>query len=125
MEVNLRAIVEEVSGEFEAYERALVANDLQALARLFWPNEDDVRYGIHENLYGATAIAKYRRTTPPGHWSRLLLNTIIVTFGEHAASVSTEFAQADGRVGRQSQMWVRMAEGWRIVAAHVSLMADT
>lgn len=122
--LNVPRIVEEVTAQFEAYERALVANDVEALDRFFWASEDVIRFGTHENLYGARAIARYRRTVPPGRWVRTLMNTIIVTFGDNAASVSTEFTQAGGVAGRQSQMWMRMEEGWRIVSAHVSLIAE-
>lgn len=124
MALNVPRIVEEVTAQFEAYERALAANDVEALDGFFWASEDAIRLGTHENLYGARAISRYRRSVPPGRWSRTLMNTIIVTFGENAASISTEFTQPGGVAGRQSEMWVRLSEGWRIVSAHVSLIAQ-
>jgi hypothetical protein len=120
---NLPSTVDEVSRQFEAYERALVSNDIGALDEFFWRSEDVVRFGIGENLYGSEAIARYRRSVPPGRISPVRLKTVVATFGTNAATVSTEFSEEEGSVSRQSQTWVRLAEGWRIVAAHVSLMA--
>lgn len=124
VQVNDPAVAEEVAAQFDAYEQALISNDVEALDTFFWSSEDALRFGVHENLYGAQAIARYRRGVPDGRWLRTLVNTFIVTFGDHAASVSTEFIQLDGLHGRQSQMWVRFAEGWRIVAAHVSVIPE-
>ena len=124
MEVNFPSVVAEVGAQFEAYERALVENDVEALDGFFWSSEEAVRFGIEENLYGARAIASYRRSQQPGEWVRTLFNTFIVAFGNDAASVCTEFSRHDGVAGRQSQMWIRLPEGWRIVAAHVSVMPD-
>jgi hypothetical protein len=120
---NLPSIIDEVTIQFEAYERALVSNDVAALDEFFWKSDDVVRFGIGENLYGSEAIAAYRRHVPPGRISRSLVKTVVATFGSHLATVSAEFADGDGAVSRQSQTWIRMAEGWRIAAAHVSLMA--
>jgi ketosteroid isomerase-like protein len=113
-----------VRAEFDAYERALLANDVDALDHYIWDSADTVRFGIAENLYGAEAIAAFRRTARTAPWSRSLKNTVIVTFGERAAAVSTEFCDENGETGRQSQTWMRFSGGWRIVAAHVSTMEE-
>jgi hypothetical protein len=116
--------MDEIAVEFDAYEQALIANNVEALDAFFWQSKEAIRFGVDENLYGAQAIAQYRRGVPDGRWRRTLLNTFIVTFGEDCASVTTEYVQSDGVHGRQSQMWARLPEGWRIVAAHVSVKAD-
>jgi hypothetical protein len=122
MEVNLPDVVAEVTAVFDAYERALVDADAETLDAAFWASDLTVRYGVAECLYGAEAIAEWRRTAAPLPPGRQLGPTIVVTFGRDLASVSTEFRYPDRPVtGRQSQTWVRFSEGWRIVAAHVSL----
>jgi hypothetical protein len=123
MTPNLPSTVDEVALQFEAYERALTSNDIAALDEFFWRSDDVVRFGIGENLYGSDAIATYRRSVPPGRILRALVRIVVATFGTDAATVSAEFADEGGAVSRQSQTWIRMAGGWRIVAAHVSLMA--
>jgi Protein of unknown function (DUF3225) len=123
MTPNLPSIIDEVTTQFEVYERALVSNDIAVLDEFFWRSDDVVRFGIGENLYGSEAIAAYRRSVPPGRISRSLVKTVVTTFGAHTATVSAEFAEASGAVSRQTQTWIRLAEGWRIVTAHVSVMA--
>ena len=118
------AILAEVAEAFAAYERALMGYDPAALDDLFWKDGRAVRFGIAENLYGHAAIAAYRRTrtTVP---QRVLHDTVIVALGRNAASVSTQFSYpGDPRIGRQSQSWARMPEGWRVVAAHVSFQEE-
>jgi hypothetical protein len=123
MDVNLPDVVAEVTERFEAYEEALVAGDVERLDADFWSSELTVRYGVNECLYGAEAIAAWRRTAPAIPPSRRLGPTVVATFGEDLACVSTEFRNGDAPiVGRQSQTWVRLPEGWRVVAAHVSIL---
>jgi ketosteroid isomerase-like protein len=121
MEINRTDVVDEVRSAFAAYEASLMANDVEALDRFFWDDALVVRYGVGENLYGAEAIAAYRRScSPPG--PRELRATVITTFGRDFGVASTEYRSHDtAATGRQSQTWVRLADGWRIVAAHVSL----
>jgi hypothetical protein len=123
LEINLPEIVAEVTSAFMGYERALVANDVTALDQLFWNNPCTLRYGVAENLYGYDAIADFRATRPPIDMTRRLINTTITTYGRDFATANTEF-QREGSVltGRQSHAWLRTPEGWRIAAAHVSLM---
>jgi hypothetical protein len=123
MEVNVPAVVAEVTERFLAYEAALVAGEAERLDADFWSSELTVRYGVNECLYGAEAIAEWRRTAPPIPPTRRLGPTVVATFGRDLACVSTEFRNPGAPiVGRQSQTWVRLPEGWRIVAAHVSIL---
>ncbi|PRB75743.1 oxalurate catabolism protein HpxZ [Pseudomonas sp. MYb185] len=124
--INLPHVVEAVRLAFEDYECALLANQLEVLDDYFWSTEHTVRYGIAENLYGARDIAAYRRVCVPVGPGRKLRNTVICTFDENYATVSTEFSDAETRrTGRQMQTWVRFADGWKVVAAHVSVDLST
>jgi hypothetical protein len=122
-EVNIPEVVAEVAAAFARYEAALVGNDVDTLDELFWNARHTVRYGVTENLYGYDAIKAFRGArSPPG--MRSLDNTVITAFGHDFATASTEFRRAGNpRIGRQTQSWVRFPEGWRVVAAHVSLQA--
>jgi hypothetical protein len=123
LEINIPEVVVEVTAAFERYERALVANDVAALDAMFWNNPNTLRFGIAENLYGYEAIAAFRNTRPPINLTRQLKNTTIVSYGRDFATANTEFQRVGSTVtGRQSHVWVRTELGWRIAAAHVSLM---
>lgn len=124
VEVDLPDVVAEVSEAFAAYEKALTSNDVAALDMLFRKDSRTLRYGIGENLYGYDAIAAFRAGRNPAGLMRDLSKTVITAYGRDTAVASTLFhrSSAPGRVGRQMQTWVRFAEGWRIVAAHVSLI---
>ena len=126
LEINIPEVVAEVEDAFQRYERALVDNDVQVLDALFWDNPRTLRFGVNENLYGYGAIKSFRNTRPPINLSRKLRNTVIVSYGRDIATANTEF-QRDGSnlTGRQSHVWMRTEIGWRIVAAHVSLMPAT
>ncbi|WP_034294155.1 oxalurate catabolism protein HpxZ [Herbaspirillum sp. RV1423] len=122
-QVNLPHVVAEVEQAFADYEHALRIHDVAALDRWFWYDPQTVRYGVAEILLGGEAIRQYRKTCAPVHPSRRLQRTLVTTFGDDYATVSTEFTADDSdKIGRQMQTWVRMDAGWRIVAAHVSLM---
>ena len=121
MEINRPDILNEVRAEFERYEAALVANDVPVLNDFFWSSEHTVRYGIAEESYGITAVRRYRAIAKPVQPGRKLANTVITTFGDSFASVCTEFEDEElSTVGRQTQTWVRFAQGWKIVSAQVS-----
>jgi hypothetical protein len=124
MEIDIPEIVAEVTAEFEAYERALVENDVAALNRFFWKDDRALRYGFGEHLYGHAAIAAFRAARPAADTPpRQVLRQEIHTFGRDFAVTNIQSLRpGQTRTGRQSQTWVRTAEGWRIVAAHVSLM---
>jgi hypothetical protein len=121
MDVNRPEIVAELAAAFEAYEAALVGNDVETLDALFWASRDVVRFGPREALYGRDEILAFRRARPSEGLARTLVRTVITTFGEDFGTAVAEFHRpSEGRTGRQSQSWVRLPEGWRIVAAHVS-----
>jgi hypothetical protein len=123
--INDPIVVSEVEAAFRKYELALNSNDIETLNAFFWNSGLSLRYGVGECLYGYDAIRSFRQARAGGSPSRSLGRTIITTFGDSAATVNTEFHRAgEQRLGRQSQVWIRMQEGWRIVAAHVSLQAE-
>jgi hypothetical protein len=125
MLINDPKTLAEVRAAFAAYEAALMANDLEQLDALFWPDPRTVRYGPGQNLYGIEAIRAFRVGRVGGSPQRTLSNTVITTFGRELATANTEFQRAGApRPGRQSQTWVRFPDGWRIVAAHISLMGE-
>jgi hypothetical protein len=116
----------EVAARFEAYETALMTNDVAALDDFFWPSALALRFGAGESLFGFDAIAAFRAARG-GSPQRTLRNTRVTTFGPEHAVATTEFLRAgEARIGRQTQVWVKFPEiGWRIVSAHVSLVAET
>lgn len=122
MKVNDPKVLQEVCNAFARYERALVSNDVDVLEELFWSSEHTVRYGPTESLYGQAEILAFRKARASAGLDRTLRRTVITTFGTDMATANTEFTRAgNDAIGRQSQTWVRMTEGWRVVAAHVSL----
>ncbi|MEI8267015.1 MAG: oxalurate catabolism protein HpxZ [Betaproteobacteria bacterium] len=123
MQINLPDIVDEVTAVFARYEDALVNNRVEVLDELFWASPLTVRYGVAENLYGIDEIRAFRQSRPSAGLARTLRRTVITTYGRDHATAMTEFFRLGGnRTGRQSQTWVRMPEGWRVVAAHVSVV---
>jgi hypothetical protein len=123
MQINLPEIVNEVSAAFARYEDALVNNRVQVLDELFWTHPLTVRYGAAENLYGIDEIRAFRQARPSAGLARTLRRTVITTYGrDHATAMTEFFRDGSTRTGRQSQTWVRMPEGWRVVAAHVSVV---
>ena len=124
MEIDLPDVVAEVRREFERYERALVSNDVALLDALFRDDPRTIRYGGAEILYGHEEIKAFRAARPSVGLERTLSKTVITTYGRDLATASTLFhrASASGKVGRQMQTWVRFPEGWRVVAAHVSMI---
>ncbi|TCK28461.1 uncharacterized protein DUF3225 [Ancylobacter aquaticus] len=124
MEINLPEVMAEVRAAFERYERALVGNDVAGLDALFWDDARTIRYGGGENLYGIEAIRAFRAARSPTGLERTLEGTVITTYGRDMAVASTLFRRAAGRIGRQMQTWMRTPEGWKVVAAHVSVIDD-
>ena len=124
MQINLPEVLAEVTAAFARYERALTANDVAVLDELFWRSPHTLRYGATENLYGYDAIAGFRAARPAAGLERALLRTVITTYGQDCATANVEFRRCGSdRTGRQSQTWLRTPDGWRVVAAHVSLLA--
>ena len=126
MEINLPEVVAEVGAAFERYEQALVSNDVAALDALFRNDSHTIRFGGTENLFGYAEIMAFRAARSPIGLGRRTDRTVITTYGRDTAVASTLFYRdsSPGRVGRQMQTWVRFPEGWRIVAAHVSIIDD-
>jgi AtzH-like len=127
MEVDLPDVLAEVTAQFARYEKALVENDVAVLDELFRADSRTLRYGIGENLYGHDAIMAFRAARSPVGLMRRTAQTVISSYGRDAAVASTLFYRdtwGGGRVGRQMQTWVRFPEGWRIVAAHVSIIDE-
>jgi len=127
LEINIPEVLAELTATFRLYDPALIANDVDTLNKLFWNSTRVVRFGITENLYGHDSISTYRRqdslvgSVPP----RTVTKETITTFGRHFGTTNVEYEQTkSGRRGRQSQTWMRTPEGWRIVSAHVSMLAD-
>ncbi len=115
----------EVIAVCDRYEAALMANDVETLDALFWHSPHALRYGVGENLYGFDEISSFRTVRAGGSPKRSVLRRVITTHGTDFATANLEFRREGAtRIGRQSQTWIRTAEGWKIAAAHVSLMAD-
>jgi hypothetical protein len=128
MDVDLPDVLAEVAAEFARYEKALVSNDVAVLDELFRNDPRTLRYGVNENLYGYEAIMAFRAARSPIGLGRRTDKTAITTYGRDAAVASTLFyrdAWSGKKVGRQMQTWVRFPEGWRIVAAHVSIIDES
>lgn len=124
MEIDRPEVLAEVREAFAAYEKALVSNDVATLDAMFKDGPQTIRYGVGENLYGYAAIKAFRAARSPLNLARELSETVITTYGTDFATASTLFYRVGSvaKVGRQMQTWVRFPEGWRVVAAHVSLM---
>ena len=126
MEIDLPDVLAEVTAQFQRYEQALVNNDVAVLDELFRDDSRTLRYGIGENLYGYGEITAFRAARSPVGLMRRTEKTVITTYGRDTAVASTLFYRdtAPGRVGRQMQTWIRFPDGWKIVAAHVSIIDE-
>jgi hypothetical protein len=125
MQINDPETVAELQALYPKYETALVTNDAETLIRMFWASPHAMRFGIAENLYGIEEIGAFRKGRPSANVARTVKRLDVVTFGRDFGSVTLEFERTvNGRLvsGRQSQIWVRLSEGWRIVSAHVSVL---
>ena len=123
LEIDIPEVLAEVEAVFARYEEALVTNRPEVLDELFWNSPHTLRYGFSESHYGHAGISAFRASLPVQSPPRELLRTLITTYGRDFATANVEFRREGSRqTGRQSQTWLRTAEGWRVVAAHVSLM---
>lgn len=123
MDINRPNVLAEVTAAFDRYEDALVNNKVDVLDELFWRSPHTLRYGATENLYGYDEIAAFRAARPSTGLARTLLRTVITTYGDSFATANVEFMrEGASRPGRQSQTWMKTPDGWRVVAAHVSLL---
>jgi hypothetical protein len=124
MEINLQKVLIEVRDISDRYEQALVSNDVAVLDELFWESAHTLRYGVAENLYGYAEIQAFRAARPSRGLARTVLRTCITTYGHDFATVNIEFQRTGSQhTGRQSQTWLRTEAGWKVVSAHVSLLA--
>ena len=126
MTINDRAVVAELQTLYSRYEHALVTNDVEILVEMFWAGAQVMRFGVTENLYGPDQLEAFRKSRPASNLARTVKRLDITAFGSDFASITMEFERAAGAGkihGRQSQVWVRLPEGWRIVQAHVSILA--
>lgn len=126
MEIDPPDAISEVKAAFDRYERAIVSNDVDTLDALFHADPRTIRYGATENLYGYGEIAAFRAARSPLGLARTLSKTVITTYGRDFAVASTLFHRASvpGKIGRQMQTWVRFPDGWKVVAAHVSVIDE-
>lgn len=126
MDINLPDVEAELEALHDRYEAALMANDATALQAMFWNSPHTIRYGIGENLYSWEEIGAFRSARSPAGLARTTARTRITTYGRDFATASTLFNRVSlpGKIGRQMQTWARMPEGWRIVAAHVSVIDE-
>ncbi len=124
MEINIPGVKAEVEAAFAGYEAALVTNDVDALQGYFWNSDKTIRYGIGENLYSYQEIGAFRAARSPVGLARTLERTVITTYGTDFATASTMFRResSPGKIGRQMQTWARTPDGWKVVAAHVSVI---
>ena len=125
-ELNRPRVVAEVTALFERYEQALIDKDVAVLDATFWDSPHTIRYAVRENGYGFDAIhaARVAAVPVPGGSKERRIRLEILTIGADLATVNLEYqARGTGQVGRQSQTWVRFpGVGWKVIAAHVSLM---
>src|SRR5579883_186240 len=124
-QINDPAIVAELTDLYLKYEKALVENDIATMDELFWDSPAVLRFGATENLYGIDEIRAFRQARPTQNLARDISHLQVVTFDADTAVVTLEFRRVtDGvpRFGRQSQVWRKLPQGWKIVSAHVSLL---
>jgi len=126
MDINRPDVLAELRAVFDSYEAALVTNDVATLDGLFYATPETIRYGITENLYGYDEIKAFRAARSPAGLARSLERTVITTYGRDMAVAATLFRRASspGKIGRQMQTWIRTSEGWRVIAAHVSIIDE-
>jgi len=124
-QVNIPEVVAELAALYPRYEKALVENDVETLVAMFWASPEVMRFGVTENLYGHDELEAFRKARPSINLVRTVKRLEIVAFGQDTGSITLEFERntPKGKVqGRQSQLWIRFEQGWRIVSAHVSLL---
>ena len=124
-EINNPEVIAELRELYPRYEQALVSNDVEILVAMFWASPHVMRFGVTENLYGTEEIEAFRQSRPASNLARTITRLDIRTFGSDTGSITLEFQRdtPNGPIsGRQSQLWIRLAHGWKIVSAHVSLL---
>ncbi|WP_115526777.1 MULTISPECIES: oxalurate catabolism protein HpxZ [Xanthomonas] len=120
-DIDLPEVIAQVTAAFYVYESALMRDDIAAMDALFHAAPSTVRYGVGEVLYGIDAIRAFR-IGRGGSPQRQLAHVEVHSYGQDCATAHAEFVREGSSArGRQSQSWVRFADGWKVVAAHVSL----
>jgi hypothetical protein len=122
---NIPEVVEEIRDLFERYEQALIDKNVEVLDGTFWDSPHTIRLANYEHGYGFDRIHAHRVARPPGPGSKeTRLRLDIVTIGRDVATVTLVYKERDqNMIGRQMQTWVRFPEfGWKVVAAHVSMI---
>lgn len=128
MTINDPEIIAELTALYPQYEQALVSNNVEKLVEMFWAGPQVMRFGVTENLYGPEELEAFRKSRPPANLARTVTRLDIVSFGRDFASITLEFERvmfgdpSRKTRGRQSQVWVRLPEGWRIAQAHVFIL---
>ena len=124
MKINDSAVIAELNALHEAYEKALGSNDVAVLDSMFWDSPHALRYGVMENLYGMDEVRAFRQNRLPINLERTIRRVEIMSFGDSTGVINLEYVRKvdGGKIGRQTQFWVRLPEGWKIVSAHVSVM---
>jgi hypothetical protein len=123
--INSASIVDEILAQFSAYNAALDAGNADVLNVFFWDSTSTVRFGPAETLFGKDSIANFRlKRWKASVGSRELLSVAVTALDDDVGTTNALFRNGEGKISRQSQTWARFAEGWRIVAAHVSVSSD-
>ena len=122
MQIDDPEVLAEITAIFHIYEKALLANDTEALDAMFLHADVTVRYGVADLQYGIEEVRRFRAVQKA--FDRTLSRTLITTYGRDVAVASTLFMRPDlpGQLGRQMQTWIKTADGWRVAAAHISMM---
>jgi len=125
MLINDPQTLDELTFAFLRYERALTSNDIAVLDELFWDSNLTIRYGATENLYGFQEIKEFRNNRSPKNLEREITKQVIITYGYEYGTANIEYKNiATGKLGRQSQTWLKTPQGWRVVSAHVSWLSS-
>ncbi len=123
-DANIPEVMAEVTESFTSYNQAIETGDSAALNGYFWNSPHTVRFGPREHLFGYDEIASFRTGVWKPGAPRTVERFAVTTFGRDFGTTNAVFRDAAGRANRQSQVWIRTSEGWRIAAAHVSPLPD-
>lgn len=123
MQINKPEVLTEVTERFLQYEKAINTNDIEVLDGSFFDSANTIRFGLNEELWSYDEIKAFRRTRNTAGTPRELVRYEITTYGDSLAVANAVFRRKGvDKIGRQSQTWVKFERGWKVVAAHVSLV---
>ncbi|KHL13278.1 UNVERIFIED_CONTAM: hypothetical protein LK11_32680 [Mumia flava] len=104
----------------DAYEAALMSDDIAAMDALFAPGDATLRGDAGGVLVGHETIGAFRRSRG-GAPARTVRAVHVHPAGDDAAVAVTIFEARTGGRGQQTQLWRRGTDGaWRVEVAHVS-----